>query len=436
METITLCFGTVADGLSEIRLKLEDGSNVLYHSTGIPANGNTHDPATRSEIDRHGLAMCKAYTMMQLQGKTMSNRVFEAEVKRMLGETEDSVLPANASDSEPLHTRFVRYLDDAHRDGVIGDARYAVAIGKAHKLQRFLAINKLSAITANDFTSDLVLEFRQFVYDEYLYVPKYPELYPRTPGHRPPVKRCCDSTVVHDLKLLQAFFTELENTGEIQHSPFRKISLKKRRAIMHVMYDDPVYLKADELQQVMATEVPSDMQWAKDMFVLNCAIGCRISDLLRLTPDKVGVSDDGIPYVHYIPSKTAGRQSTNKEVVTPLIEPAVEIIHRTQLKLMDTNPNYGKQRYNKALRKLLEYCGINRRVSLFNPDACDNECKPLYEVASSKLARKTHIDMLNKVQINYYAAGLHRQGSDAVFRYTSLELADRNALMKAAFRIN
>ncbi len=47
--------------------------------------------------------------------------------------------------------------------------------------------------------------------------------------------------------------------------------------------------------------------------------------------------------------------------------------------------------------------------------------------------RVTHVDMLNKVQINYYAAGLHREGSKAVFRYTSLELADRFALLNAAF---
>ena len=59
----------------------------------------------------------------------------------------------------------------------------------------------------------------------------------------------------------------------------------------------------------------------------------------------------------------------------------------------------------------------------------------IYEIATSKLARKTHIDMLNKVQINYYAAGLHSAGSNAVFRYTSLELADRNVLMRAAFSV-
>jgi integrase len=335
--------------------------------------------------------------------------------------------------TESLYSRLLRYLDEAHRNGFIGDGRYAVALGKAKKLHRFLIIIGHPSLPVEDFTPDLVLEFRQFVYDEYKYVPLFPHLYPRIAGHRIPTKRCCNSTVVHDLKLLQAFFAELENTGEIRLSPFRKISLKKRKAIMHVMYDDPVFLRADEFRQVMQTKVPSELQWAKDLFVLNCAIGCRIGDLLRLTVDKVAVSDDGIPYIHYIPSKTVGRQSTNKEVVTPLIEPAVEIIRRTQLKLINDNPHYGRQRYNKTLRKLLQYCGIDRRVSLFSPDTCDNICKPLYEVATSKLARKTHIDMLNKVQINFYAAGLHRNGSDAVFRYTSLELADRYALLRAAF---
>ena len=76
---------------------------------------------------------------------------------------------------------------------------------------------------------------------------------------------------------------------------------------------------------------------------------------------------------------------------------------------------------------------IDRPVCLYDPEVGDNVYRPLYEVASSKLARKTHVDMLNKVQINYYAAGLHREGSKAVFRYTSLELADRFALLNAAF---
>ena len=202
---------------------------------------------------------------------------------------------------------------------------------------------------------------------------------------------------------------------------------------MHVMYDAPFFLKADELQRVMTTEVVDDLQWAKDIFVLNCAIGCRISDLLSLTMDKVAVSEEGIPYVHYVPRKTVRIMTVNQEVVTPLIRPALEIIRRTRLKLIDNKPHYGKQRYNKALRELLRVCGINRTICLYDSKQGDNVYRPLYEVASSKLARKTHVDMLNKVQINYYVAGLHREGSDAVFRYTRLELADRFALLNAAF---
>lgn len=335
--------------------------------------------------------------------------------------------------SELVYPRLLRFINEAHRDGVMGDERYAVAMSKARKLERFLIIIGRSTMPITAFTTEMVLQFRQFIYDEYQYVAQFPALYPRGAGHRTPSKKLKDTTVVHDLKLLQAFFAELENTGEIARSPFRRISMEKRRHIMHVMYDAPVFLRADEMKQVMTTKVPKTLQWAKDLFVLNCAIGCRISDLLRLTPDKVATSDDGIPYIHYIPSKTSKLQSTNQEVMTPLIEPALEIINRTKLKLISPNLKYEKQRYNVALKRLLKTCGIIRPVSLYDHQQGDNVYKPLYEVATSKLARKTHVDMLNKVQINYYAAGLHQAGSDAVFRYTSLELKDLYELLKAAF---
>ena len=334
---------------------------------------------------------------------------------------------------DPLYQRFLRFLHEAYRDGVMGRGRYAVALGKAHKLMRFLTIDGHTGISAREFTTDMLLRFRQFIYDEYKYARQYPALYPRGSGHRTPKKRLRDTTVVHDLKLLQAFFAELETTEEIRRSPFRSISMEKRRMMMHVRYDTPVFLRKDELMQVMATKVPRRLQWTKDIFVLNCTIGCRIGDLLRLTTEKVAISTDGIPYIHYIPSKTARYQTCNREIITPLVPSALEIINRTQLKLLPCGPHYGKQLYNQNLKQLLRFCGITRRVKIYNFEIGDNEEKPLCDVATSKLARKTHIDMLNKIQINYYAAGLHSPGSDAVYRYTSLELKDRYELLKAAF---
>lgn len=40
---------------------------------------------------------------------------------------------------------------------------------------------------------------------------------------------------------------------------------------------------------------------------------------------------------------------------------------------------------------------------------------------------------MSKVQVNIYAAGLHRQGSDAVHNYTRMEMKDHFALMNVAF---
>ena len=111
--------------------------------------------------------------------------------------------------------------------------------------------------------------------------------------------------------------------------------------------------------------------------------------------------------------------------------------HRTLARRPGSRPEHPHR--PMAPRPPKKRCKNNTAVSdllalkAFFSELGDTVYRPLYEVASSRLARKTHVDMLNKVQINYYAAGLHREGSKAVFRYTSLELADRFALLNAAF---
>ena len=77
--------------------------------------------------------------------------------------------------SESLYQRFLRYLDESHRDGVMGNGRYAVALGKAHKLMRFLTIEGHPDIATRKFTTDMLLRFRQFIYDEYKYARQYPD---------------------------------------------------------------------------------------------------------------------------------------------------------------------------------------------------------------------------------------------------------------------
>ena len=74
------------------------------------------------------------------------------------------------------------------------------------------------------------------------------------------------------------------------------------------------------------------------------------------------------------------------------------------------------------------------RKEIFNEEKGDNIYKQLYEVASSKLCRKTHVDITTKAQVDKYVSGLHKEGSKAVERYTKLGIKERFILFCSAFR--
>lgn len=233
--------------------------------------------------------------------------------------------------------------------------------------------------------------------------------------------------------MLQAFYTELEDRDEIDVSPFRKLGRNRRKVVMKESYDQPIYLLQEEFLTVMKTEVPETLQETKDVFLLQCAFGSRIEDFKSLNMDKIGVNIDGIPYIHYLPQKTLRNNEHKEEIEIPIMKYALEIIKKWEFRFPILKYVTGKSGYNVKIRKLLEYCKIDRDVKIFDKDSASNIYKPLYTMGSSKLCRKTHLDMLTKVQVNMYISGHHKEGSNAVKHYSSLSLKDRFILMCAAY---
>lgn len=447
MERVTLYYREGKQkGVARLRFRLVDGRKItLYHKTGYLAKikdlekyendgelkkrVEVYNKELNGEIIRHMSAMHKAYEKMKEEGLDMTSEVFEREIQAAL----NPIVEVRTQLTETLCERFLRHEREALRDGVISDNRYVEAVGYAGKLHRFLTIKGKSKITAPEFTVDLLLEFRQFVFDEYLYVPRYKSLYTKDKIARKPTRRLSDASAVQVMSMFRAFFNELEAKDEITKSPFRRLTSDRRKTIFRVMYDEPVFLRQEEFQKVLDTEVPEELSQVKDTFILNCCFGCRIGDFRRLSMDKISVSPEGIPYIHYIPSKTTGSQTTNAEIKTPIIRLAYDIIMRTKFNLGIWMKPSSLATYNDKVRELIKFCGIDRKVTTYDVEKHDNINIPLYEAASSKLARKTHVDMMSKVQVNIYAAGLHRQGSDAVHHYTRMEMKDHFALMNVAF---
>ena len=283
----------------------------------------------------------------------------------------------------------------------------------------------------------MILKFREFLRIEYTLVDKFPGLYVDMNNRNRPSKERSQNTIAEKLLLLQAFMAELERNDIIPVSPFRKIG-KEKDSIMKQQYDEPIFLTKAEFNTILVQGCPNSLQRVKDIFIVQCCFGCRIGDFRRFTFDNIGI-EDGIPYIHYLPQKTHRDGLIRTEIRTPIIRFAYDIIMKYKGDLLKNAllPFYpegnGEIGYNYQIKKLLEYCEVDRKVAIFNTSLGINEYKPIYEIASSKLARKTHVDLMNKVQVDKYAAGLHAKNSTAVNRYTNMGLKERFILMCAAF---
>lgn len=458
-------------GPGPVRFRLSDGRGVcLYWSAGARS---AEIMASDTGLERYKGIIARAYEALRREGKDLSSRALRRRIE-LIAEAQEAVLqkaqgsplkqapcaggtgttakPTASSDggstasgrssaalnsadsarnasssllgTSPLVQRYLQYLGQAHRGGFIGTPRYRQCCNIAARLERWLVISGHEGLAPEQFDSDVLLSYRQFLFDEHSLVPAWPQLYPH-PVRIPRKRRKC-SSVVLEMKALKAFFTELENQEEIRRSPFRSLSREKQKSIMHVMYDAPVFLRKGEFAELRNAQIPKHLDWVRELFLFNCCVGCRIGDVVRLSPRRIEMSEDGIPYIHYIPSKTRLLQSTNREIETPLVPLAYDIARKGL-------PRFRRATYNALLKQLLRECGMVRKVRVYNELRGENDYLPLWQVASSKLARKTHVDMLNKVQLDPWVSGLHREGSEAVFRYTRLELQDRYRMLLLAF---
>lgn len=330
-------------------------------------------------------------------------------------------------------SRLERFCTEGERDGVFATPRADQYRTLQKILRRFLTMKHKIDILPGQFSADDIMLFREYLRDEYKYTQTHPELFAGEKPRYIPTERRSSNTIARYTNSLCTFFADLETRHEITRSPFAGLSKERKHNALRQRYSKPVYLTADELAKVRAAAVPEDLQECKDAFLLQCAIGCRVGDFAAMRMRNISVTADGIPYVHYLPQKTANGASDFAEVETPILHYALAIVTQRRMQFDTLRTDRKRTQYNDDIRRLLQYCGIDRKCTIHNDDTDQNEYVPIYTIASSKTARKTHIDMLTKVQVNMYAAGLHKPGSDAVKHYTELTIKERFALLCAAF---
>ena len=161
------------------------------------------------------------------------------------------------------------------------------------------------------------------------------------------------------------------------------------------------------------------MEVQRDIFIFQCLIGCRVSDLLSLTEKNVIGGA-----VEYIPRKTKDKKPIVVRV--PLNKRAQALVEK--YRGMDSKgrlfPFIGAEKYNDAIREVLTTCGITRMVTILNPTTGKEEQRPINEIASSHMARRTFIGNLYRQVKDPNLIGAlsgHTEGSKAFARYRDID---------------
>jgi integrase len=191
-----------------------------------------------------------------------------------------------------------------------------------------------------------------------------------------------------------------------------------RYSIVTEQYGTPFYLTIEERNTLAAAELPPRLAIQRDIFVFQCLIGCRVSDLWAMT--NASIINDA---VEYIPRKTKeGRPIT---VRVPLNKQAKALVDKYKDN-GDTRlfPFTAQQQYNEDIKEMLTLAGITRLVTILDPTTRQEVKRPINEVASSHMARRTFIgNLYKKVKDPNLVVKLsgHKENSRAFARYRDID---------------
>jgi integrase len=269
------------------------------------------------------------------------------------------------------------------------------------------------SFTFESIDAELLRDIESFIHIEHSLFKEHPDIYFAVPDSRAPKQRGRNRTnkIFQYLKTVIRWAIEEKQTAIISIPKFN---------LEQDIYGTPYYISIDERNQLYNKDLSEQPLLAiqRDIFVFHCLIGCRVGDLLRLK--KNSIIDNA---VEYIARKTKeGRPVTLR---VPLNTTAKEIINRYSENEGDSLlPFIPEQTYNYAIKDMFEAAKLTRMVTVINPTTGDEEKRPLNEIASSHLARRTFIgNLYKKVKDPNLVGSLsgHKEGSRAFARYREID---------------
>lgn len=205
----------------------------------------------------------------------------------------------------------------------------------------------------------------------------------------------------------EAYKRELHENTQFQR--FRKES------------EDPedVYLTTEEVDRIAALELDGMMDKARDLFLLGCHTGLRISDYSRITEDDI---HDGV--IHLMNEKT------RKHSITVDI-PAHPRVLAILAKHGGRAPKLAEQHVNALIKPICKMAGIDEKLTLLHKGHLTTDYK--YNFVTSHTARRSGLTNLYKAGVSTYRCMLisGHTSEKTFFKYIKITAKENAEDLKA-----
>lgn len=266
--------------------------------------------------------------------------------------------------------------------------------------------------------------FERFMRKEHVWVRKYPQIATGR-GLEGRTRAKSQNTVNDRMKLLKAILSWAVRTRRIPRNSFDTFVRGQN------VYGSPVYLTLEERRKIELCDLSDNERLAvqRDIFIFQCCVGCRVSDLMNLTRSNIVDGE-----LNYVARKT--REGRPVTIKVPLNRTAMRIIGRY------ADPEreslfpvvYSRVGYNSVIKEILRLAGVTRKVMVINPLTREAVCRRLCDVASSHMARRTFIgNIFKKFKDQGLVSELsgHAPGSLAFARYREIDVEMKREMVDA-----
>ena len=321
----------------------------------------------------------------------------------------------NKAEEYHLVYQISRYI----AENTLADDSYKHHLGNIDKISRYerfqheVLHRRGFKLCIDTITADDLREFKSWLQEEHNLAGQYPLFYKDVEKQKYEQIRS-ENSITGYFYRIRTVVKWCIKRGLTRNNPFDQYQ------ITQPMYGDPFYLTLEERDRVYYADLSglgATHPVYRDIFMFQCLIGCRVSDLNRLT--KANVVDG---CVEYIPQKTKMEHANTVRVL--LNQKALDILERYKDLEDALLPRFSHFGYNKKIKEILKYVGIDRMVRVLDPKTREDVARPLYEVVTTHTARKTFIGNLYKqVKDPNLIASMsgHSEGSRAFVRYRKID---------------